>query len=1085
MLVCPSCSQENPDIAKFCLACATPLTASPVQAAPPARAEPRQERKLVTGVFVDVVGSTARSEALDPEDVRAMFEPYHARVRAELERFGGTVEKFIGDAVFALFGAPVAHEDDAERAVRAAFALLDSVAELNREDRWLDLHLRVGVHTGEALVMVDAKPDEGDWMAAGDVVNTAARIQSAAPTDGVLVGALTHELTRSVVDYEASEPVAAKGKAEPVPVWIARAVREREEAPVRGRHPLVGRREELDRLLAEWDGVRADRRTGLATILGSPGIGKTTLLDEVCRRARDDGHAHRARCLPYGEGITYWPVTEILKAAAGILQTDSAATDAVKLGDLLEQLPSTDPDELRTIAAAFANLFGAPTTPRGTYTTLQIGQDELHWGLRRAFQLLAADAPLLLVFEDLHWAEPTLLKLLRFIAAGDAAVPLLVLCSARPELRDTSPDFLRGGPSLELDSLGDEACRALLAEAAGSASLARTPTADAILRIAGGNPLFVEELVSALLERGVVAPDDWASADLEALSVPTNLQALIGSRLDRLPGREKEVGQHAAVVGHSFWPGAIAYVEERPAVDEGLLTAVSVLERHDFVHRSAKSSVAGEEEFCFKHMLIRDVAYGSLPKGHRIPMHVRFADWVRRLPGSEDEFVEIRAWHLEQACRLSSEVARPPAPAPVEDAIAALVRAAEKAERHGGLREADRYYERAIDVAGDEQALSAVGARLRRGITLTALGELKAACEELVVAERQARELERGGVLGAALVALAEIDVRQGRVSDARRRLVEAGGLGEAEDDAPLRVKSRFVTAHIRANTDGESEAALDDLRAAVAIAAEVGDPALLAEGQLRTAALLINLGRFAEAERELEECVAHAGAMGSLTVEAEATAWLAGMKYYLGDVEVGRRLGLQAAAWLERTGDSYFLVQNLVWLAAFALLENAPRTAEDHLRRAVPVALEIGGWIVLQVYRYLTEALVALGRLDEARELVAFAARNLPEEDVYARTELLLAEAAVATATGETTAAAAAFAEALRVLEELNVPAQLGETRLALARALRAFGDDSGARVEFERARSAFARMGAQTLVRVIDEELRVLDGSRAPAAS
>ena len=232
MPLCANCGQDNPDIAKFCLACGAVLA----EPEPP----PGEERKLVTGVFVDVVGSTARAEQLDPEDVRAMLGPYHSRVRAELERFGGTVEKFIGDAVFALFGAPVVHEDDPERAVRAGLAILEALRELNAGDEWLDLHVRVGVHTGEALVMLDAKPGEGDWMAAGDIVNTAARIQSAAPTDGVLVGELTYQASRDVIEYEQAEPISAKGKTEPVPVWVARSVRERVARPA-ARVPLLGR----------------------------------------------------------------------------------------------------------------------------------------------------------------------------------------------------------------------------------------------------------------------------------------------------------------------------------------------------------------------------------------------------------------------------------------------------------------------------------------------------------------------------------------------------------------------------------------------------------------------------------------------------------------------------------------------------------------------------------------------------------------------------------------------------------------------------------------------------------------------------
>ncbi len=1032
----------------------------------------------MTGVFVDVVGSTARAESLDPEDVRAMLAPYHACVRSELERFGGTVEKFIGDAVFALFGAPISHEDDAERAVRSAFAILDAVAELNSSDAWFDLHLRVGVHSGEALVMLDANPGEGDWMAAGDIVNTAARIQSAAPVDGVLVGELAYQATHAVIDYEQVDPIAAKGKVDPVRVWVARGVRREQTGGSQGRRlTMVGREEELQLLAREWDDVLRQQRVAVLTVLGPPGIGKSRLLTEFMESV-GSATVHAARCLPYGEGITYWPVIEILKQAAGILQSDSAETDAAKLGALLDRLPTSDKDELRTMAAAVANLIGASSTPRGTYSVGEIGQSELHWGLRRVFQLLATEKPLLLVFEDLHWAEPTLLQLLRFIVADDAGAALMLLCSARLEFRDANAEFLGSASTIELETLDPSASHELLSELVGESAEANNTAVEALLRSAGGNPLFLEEIVEMLVDRGLVSEEGWqAGADLAALNVPTNLQALIGSRLDQLAPREKQVAQHAAVVGHIFWPGAVAHIEEDSSVDGALMNAISGLEHRDFVRPSHDSSVAAESEYAFKHILIRDVAYGQLPKGRRIPMHVRFAQWVTALPGTEDELVEIVAWHLEQACRLAAEVAHPPIPPPLREAADALSRAGAKAERREGLREANRYYERALELVQESLPAETAELHLRRGLTLTALGDLKQACEELVQAERAAGELGMLNLRCSALVALAEVDRRQGRVTEARSRLAESARLAAGLEDSILEIRSGFVLAALRANSDGEAESALDDLRRSVAIAESGEDAALLAEGQLRISALLMNLGRLTEAEQELESCLEGASEMGSRKVEAEATAWLGGMKYYLGDVEAGKRLGLQASEWLERTGDSYFLVQNFVWLATYALLENEPVLAEAYLTRAMPVALEIGGWIVVQVYRYLAEALVQQARVGEAQELVAFAARNLPEEDAYARSELLVAEAAVATATGEKTAASTALGEALRLLEDLNMPAQLAECRLALARALGMFGDVVGARIEFERARSAFARMEARTLVDLIDKDMLALD--------
>src|ERR671931_1284226 len=396
MPICASCGQDNPDIAKFCLACGTPFAVVPA---------PSEERKLVTAVFTDIVGSTAKAENMDPEDVRARLAPYYVRLRTELERFGGTVEKFIGDAVVALFGAPVAHEDDPERAVRAAFAVCQAIDELNAEDEWLDLKVRVGVNTGEALVVVGARASEGEGMAAGDVMNTAARLQSAAPINGVLVGELTYAATRDVIDYRDAEPIAAKGKSEPVRVWEAVAVREVEAAAAADGITFVGREREVAALEDVWRTALAERRPRLATIVGPPGIGKSRLLAEFARRAeRDGGRVHWGRCLPYGEGITYWPISELVKSAAGILQSDDPDAAAAKLGTLLESLPTADAEALRTIASALSNLIGIPTTPRGTYTASEISQGELHWGIRRTMQLLAAERPTTLVFEDLHWA---------------------------------------------------------------------------------------------------------------------------------------------------------------------------------------------------------------------------------------------------------------------------------------------------------------------------------------------------------------------------------------------------------------------------------------------------------------------------------------------------------------------------------------------------------------------------------------------------------------------------------------------------------------------------------------------------------
>jgi class 3 adenylate cyclase/tetratricopeptide (TPR) repeat protein len=1079
MPICASCGQENPDIARFCLACGTPLAIVP---------PPSEERKLVTVVFTDIVGSTAKAEHMDPEDVRARLAPYYARLRSELERFGGTVEKFIGDAVVALFGAPVAHEDDPERAVRAAFAVCRAIDDLNAEDEWLDLRVRVGVNTGEALVVVGALASKGEGIAAGDVMNTAARLQSAAPVNGILVGELTYASTRDTIEYREAEPIAAKGKAKPVTVWEAIGEKEPEPAAMADGVTFVGREREIDELHEVWRTTVALRQPRLVTVVGPPGIGKSRLLAEFARRAERDGRVHWGRCLPYGEGITYWPVTELVKSAAGILQSDDRDAIAAKLDTFVAELQADDVDELRTIASALSNLIGIPTTPRGTYTTTEISQGELHWGIRRAVQLLAAERPIALVFEDLHWAEPTLLELITYIAEDDADSPLALVCSARPDLGEVSPGFLGTDGrrrTITLNTLRREQAVALLTDLLGDATLAETPFASALIDNAGGNPLFLEETVRTLRDRGLVDPERWRSEDVGDLPLPTSVQAVISSRLDGLDVAEKKVAHHASVVGAVFWAGAVAHLgiqDAGPPPDPR--RDLAALERRDFIAHRAVSSITGEDEYAFKHILMRDVAYGQIPKGRRAGLHVRFSDWVRILPGSADELVEIVAWHLEQACRLSGEVARSPIDPPVLQAAAALASAGRRAERREGLREAHRYYTRALDVLGEADAGLHFQLRVRRADITMMLGDLKEACEELDKVADAAQQLGRADLRCEALLLLGDIDQRQGRAAEAHRRLAEAQKLARHADDAGLRSRVAYVLAALTADFEGDHDQAVDNLRSGIALAEEIDDLPLVAEGHLRLAAILFKRGDLPDAENELRRCLEFATNLGSRRLEAEATSWLGMIRYHRGYREEGERLCRRARDWFERTGDTYFQVQNLVrGLASFALADGRPEEAEAWLREAIPVALQIGGWVVIEAYRYLVEALVAQERLEDARELVAFAARNLPEEDAHARASLLMAEASVATAAGEATTAATAFTEALRLIEALGMPMELGEVRAALGRSLREFGDEVGARTELERARSIFGRIGATTRRNAIDREVAQL--AEGPARS
>jgi class 3 adenylate cyclase/tetratricopeptide (TPR) repeat protein len=1056
---CPACRQLNPPNAKFCLECGTPLAAR--------EPAPEEERKVVTALFTDIVGSTARAEQMDPEDVRARLATYYARLRAELESFGGTVEKFIGDAVVAIFGAPVAHEDDPERAVRAALAIQRAVEGLNGEDEWLDIHIRTAVHTGEALVVLGPSAVEGEGMAAGDVMNTAARLQGGAPVDGIVVGEATYRATSGIFEYREGEPVQAKGKSEPIPIWEVVGERTAAERPAAST-PLVGRSDELELLTGLWQRVARERRPQLVTLVGPPGIGKSRLLLALCEQAEREGTAHWGRSAPYGEGITYLPVTEILRSATGIRHDDDHIAVSAKLGALLESLSGADPDELRTIAAAAANLLGVATTPRATYSAEEIGRAELHWGVRRLLQLLASKRPLLLVFEDLHWAEPTLLELVRYLVDADGDLPVLIVGSARPELKDADPAML-GTNVVELEPLEEDESRALLGALAGND---RGAALESLLERADGNPLFLEELVRMVADAGL---------DPEALPVPDNLQALIGSRLDALGPGDKRVAQQASVVGATFWAGAVGHLDSTIDVASGLVT----LERRDFVEPHPQSAIAGDDEYGFRHILIRDVAYDRLPKGRRAELHVRFTEWLSALGGPEGEFVEIVAYHLEQACRLAGQIARGPIAPPVLEAASALAGAAEKAQRREGYREAGRYYERALELLGDDHRERALELRLPLARTRAALGELRQGSDELVEVAEEALALGRPDMRSMALLTLGNIDHRQSRASEARSRLTEAQALALESGDRSLQVRAAYSLATIRADFEGDAAAAAADLQSAVSVAEEMEDRALALEGHLRLGFLLFNLGELGGAERELLRCVELAEERGGLRDQARATFLLGLVKHYRGESDEAEQLNLQARDWLERTGESYFQLQNFRALGVYALARGELEEAEQRLRQAIPIAVEEGGREVLEVYRSLIETLVRQERGRDAATLLEFAWRTLPAEDLVAQAYALLARAAVWVGENDRQALDV-FAEAIELLDQQHAQIEAADARITFAAALSHFGDPDSARTQLAVARDAFERMGAAGPCAQIDGELEKLvsgTGQAGPA--
>jgi class 3 adenylate cyclase/tetratricopeptide (TPR) repeat protein len=793
MLVCPSCGQENPAGFRFCGACATPLTA----AAP----SPREERKVVSVLFCDLVGSTSRAERLDPEDVRVLLSRYHARVRRELERFGGTVEKFIGDAVVALFGAPVAHEDDPERAVRAALAIREWVADEP------DLHVRVAVNTGEALVALGARPESGEGMASGDVVNTAARLQSAAPVDGILVGEQTYRATERAIEYRSSEPVRAKGKSEPVPAWEAVQARSRLGVDVAQppAAPLIGREREVDLLVDALERACEERAPQLLTIVGVPGIGKSRLLTELVRAIEQGDRLitwRQGRSLPYGEGVSFWAVGEMVKAQAGILDTDQPADAARKLGEAVERLLA-DRAEARWVEGHLRPLAGL-----GSAEAAADRRGEAFAAWRRFFEALADLRPLVLVFEDLHWADDGLLDFVDELAERLTDAPVLVVASARPELLARRPAW--GGGKANATTLSlvplKESETAQLVHVLLQRSVLPAETQALLLERAGGNPLYAEEFVRMATERGH-----------DRLELPESVQGIIASRLDALAPEDKELLQNAAVIGKVFWTGALG--GDRFEVEERL----HGLERRELVRRERRTSVDGEDEWAFRHVLVRDVAYGTLPRAARAERHRRAAAWIESL-GRPDDHADLLAHHYRSALELA-RAAGVEIGVSASTAAAALQRAGDRAFALNAFPSAIRFYDDALALGIPDESRPRLLLRLGAALNLTADDRRTAILEEAREAQLVAGDVEGAAEAG---IALADALWDAGEVDRSDATIAEAWELVRDRGASPAAARALDAMAR-HANVTGRREEAIRVGGEAVRMAELVGMPALVA----------------------------------------------------------------------------------------------------------------------------------------------------------------------------------------------------------------------------------------------------------------
>jgi predicted ATPase/class 3 adenylate cyclase len=680
---CPSCGEENSDRARFCQNCAAPL----------AEPEPASEvRKVVTIVFADVTGSTALGEHLDPEALRRVMGRYFDEMAAVIERHGGTVEKFIGDAVMAVFGIPRLHEDDALRAVRSAAGMREALVTLNvdlERDHGVGLAARIGVNTGE---VVAGDPSGGQRLVTGDAVNVAARLEQAAAPGEILLGDATLRLVKDAVRVESVEPLELKGKAEPVSAF--RLTEVREDTAGHARHldsAMVGREKELEMLERALDRVRSERTSHLFTLLGPAGVGKSRLVQEFVSGPGTDAAVFRGRCLSYGEGITYFPLVEIVQEAAGVELTDDLATARSKLAALADG--AEERDRIVSLVAGLLS-WGEPVTA-----------EDAHWGIRKLLEHLARDLPLVVVFDDIHWAEPAFLELIEHLADWTRDAPLLLLCVARPELLELRQDWAGGklnATTILLEPLASDEVGHLVDNLLGRADIPAMARAR-ILEAAEGNPLFVEEMLGMLIDDGLLRfeENEWRAVDdLANVTVPPTIQLLLAARLDRLDAEERAVIERGAVEGKVFHAGAVTTLTPetlRSQVRPRLLA----LARKELI-RPDRAEFAGEDAFRFRHLLIRDAAYQAMPKEQRAHLHQRFAAWLERAAGERlAEYEEILGYHLEQAYRYRLELG-PPDEATNElgrSAAARLTASADRARERGDLDGAKQLLATAVDVS--------------------------------------------------------------------------------------------------------------------------------------------------------------------------------------------------------------------------------------------------------------------------------------------------------------------------------------------------------------------------------------------------
>ena len=1102
-MLCPGCGLQASDDFTFCPRCATRL-AAPLTVS--------EERRTITTLISDLVAFTAGSEASDPEDVGALLRAYHAATRKVIESHGGTVEKFIGDAVVGVFGVP-AVQDDPERAERAGLRIVQTLEGMTRPGGH-PLEVRVGVNTGEALVRLGVTPGSEAGFLAGDAVNVAARLQAAAPPGGVAVGALTHELTSRVIVYEALPPLTTKGKAEPVSAWRATATIARRgvDAPVGDLTPFVGREAELAYLSAAFDKVAARSSPQFVLLVGEPGIGKSRLVRELLNLVdvRPEMTIWRqGYSPPFGESITYWALAEIVKGHAGILDTDAAGTVEAKLEAVLPHGP--DRAWLLQRLGALLGL-AAPEASR----------EENFAAWRRFFEDAVVGRPTVLVFEDLHWADDALLAFLEHLATHIASVPLLLVATTRPALFERNPSFAAGGRlvRLELGPLSMAETAGLVAGLLGEPDDRAALVGDVVIRC-DGNPFYAEQCVRLLSDTDLDVP------------VPDSVQAVIAARLDSLPPDQKALLGDAAVVGSVFWDGAVAAMGSREPEDlEGMVSGL--LERR-MIRRIRESSMEGEREFAFVHALAREVAYRQLPRAARARRHESVARWLeRKAEGRAEDLADVIAHHFATAHELALAARSGDLAARLEGPSVRYLTLAGDHAFNVDLRAAQRFYAAALksSVAGSPERAHL---DLKLGEAALWGGRSAQAAQPL---QRAVEGLRACGDVRSAAVALA----RLARVHDnlgADPREVEGlyrDAVTLLDDDGPSEARVTVLTEWGREHFNlGGPALALEAFESALEVARELGAPepplALSLRGSVRAArgdpgfvedyrralASAEAQGLGSDRARILGNFAADIGLVEgprrSLAEYARAFDFAAsrGMSEHLAFFRALRVAALFGAGeWdeaLREAADVEFefvgsagSTADLVWMRLLRLLLLVWRGAGEDARRQLPSGLEAARRSVVttdacfgltvaavvtaefdldEAHRLLQEAVAAAPIVGDISLVLPAATRVALRRDDAGLAQRLcrlvcgelsavqIALASVAAllteGAGEYEAAAEGFADAAARWREFGVPFEEAHALFGQGRCLAALGRAPEAAAPLAAAREIFARLDAR----------------------